>query len=212
MAVMNFPRQQKSEQMRTRISHSGTWMLYLVAALVFYAVPLQSWAHVTESHSTQTYEVILTPGTSLLQAINIAAKIYPDVRRYHGHTLSDVHWRFQWDVLPSGMCAITSVHTTLKTTITLPRLLKWPGADRTEFDTYLAALTRHEEGHKQLWKNAANQIDQAIIQLGPRLSCDSLELDANRLGQSILDRTRAAEIEYDLSTNHGCTQGACLQR
>jgi predicted secreted Zn-dependent protease len=187
-------------------------MRHAATVLLFCAASQNSWGHVTESHSTQKYEVTQAPGTSLLQALNSASPIHRDGHVYHGHTSWNVHWSFQWNTLPNGMCAITSVNTTLTTITTLPQLRRPTGADSPEFDTYLSALIRHEEGHKQFGQNAANEIDSAITHLGPQPNCKSIESEANSAGRAILDRTREAEIEYDRSTKHGCTQGACLKR
>ena len=169
-------------------------------------------AGVTEKHSTQTYEVVQQAGTSLLDAINKASTIRQDGKTFHGYTTWYVAWNFRWNTLSSGQCVITSVNTTVSTNIILPSLRRNANADLQQFDPYIAALTRHEEGHKQFGIDAAKEVDQAILNLEPRANCKQLEIDANNTGRRILERFKALEVEYDKTTKHGCTQGACLRR
>lgn len=187
-------------------------MRHIAAVLLLCTASQPSFCRVTESHSTQTYEVAQNPGASLLRALNSASPIRSDGHIYHGNTAWNVHWVFRWNTSSNGLCAITSVETSLSTTITLPRLRRVSTSDSQDFDIYLSALTRHEEGHKQLGQSAAQEIDDAIARLPPMRSCKELDVEANRTAREILDRTRDAEIEYDRSTRHGCTQGACLKR
>lgn len=172
----------------------------------------QAVAGVTEKHTTQNYEVVQEAGTSLLDAINKASKIRQDGKTFHGHTTWYVAWNFRWNTLSSGQCVITSVNTTVSTNIILPTLRRDANADLQRFDPYIAALTRHEEGHKQFGIDAAKEVDQAILSLEPRANCKQLEIDANNTGRRILERFKALEVEYDKTTKHGCTQGACLRR
>lgn len=180
------------------------------AVLLLCSMAPPSSAHVTENHTTHAYEVSHPPGTSLLNTLNNASPIRHQGRVFHGYTTWHVRWNYQWQGQADGSCAIASVDTRLTTAITLPQLRTADAAERSRFDRYLAALTLHEEGHKRLGQQAAADIDRAILKLRPAPTCQQLENAVHRVGHDILERTRQSEIEYDRTTRHGCTQGACL--
>jgi predicted secreted Zn-dependent protease len=187
--------------------------LHQLAAVFFlFTLSQASLALVTERHSIQTYEVEQAPGASLLSSINRVSPIRQNGKVYHGYTVWRIDWHFRWKSLSNGFCALESVNTKLTTTMTLPKLRKTRVAVVNEFNTFLDALTVHEEGHKQISRKGALDIDTAISQLPPQPDCKTLEFKANNVGNAIVERAKTEQIEYDAATEYGCTQGACLKR
>jgi len=78
---------------------------------------------------------------------------------YDAHTDWFVQWNYWWEQ-SNGLCTITKVETRvniqfilpkMKTSSTLPKLL------REKWRTYMKALLRHEDGHKNIGIRAANR-------------------------------------------------------
>jgi predicted secreted Zn-dependent protease len=131
-------------------------------------------------------------------------------RRFDGHTRWYVSWRYQYKNIGGG-CAIASVTTKVKSTITLPQWRNESRADGTTralWSRYLAALELHEQGHRRHGVDAAHEIDLAIAAMPSAGSCDALGTNANALGMRILQKYQQRDLDYDRDTNHGATQGA----
>ena len=77
-----------------------------------------------------------------------------------------------------------------------------------DWDTYYAALFDHELGHRNLGSRAAAEIENQVLNMGTRDSCEQLESDANEIGKSVIARYSRFEKDYDLTTNHGLNTGA----
>jgi predicted secreted Zn-dependent protease len=103
------------------------------------------------------------------------------------------------------------VQTKVKIDITLPA---WQNENtgsaetRTQWQRYVAALTRHEQGHRQHGVDAAHEIDNAIGTLPPTGNCDALGTKANAAGSDIIRKYNQRDLDYDRDTRHGATQGA----
>ncbi len=186
-------------------------MRFLVTLIACIALTSPCFADVVESGAQQLYEVRQGPGTSLLHALNSASPVRQNGQTFHGHTAWEIRWKFRWNQSAAGLCAITSVTTALSIKTTLPQLTSGTPEGTAEFGRYLPALRTHEEGHAAIARKAAREIDQAIARLPPVSNCQTLESEANRTGQRLLDAARLRDIDYDASTKHGCTQGACLR-
>jgi predicted secreted Zn-dependent protease len=167
-------------------------------------------AEVIETFDLDTYEVDQESDQTLLQAINHVSPIKERGRIFHGYTRWYIKWNYRWWRETDGQCRITSVSVSLDVDMTLPELDEATPAVATEFHRYVSNLRLHEDGHQGIARKAAYRIDEGIRSLGPRENCDALGRAANELGHAILDETRGIERQYDVETNHGCTQGACL--
>jgi predicted secreted Zn-dependent protease len=187
-------------------------MRKIAALFLGVVVTTSAFGAVTEATTRQLYAVHQQSGVSLLVALNNASLVRDAGKIYHAYTEWEVRWSFGWNTSPTGMCEITSVATTLTVKMTLPELKTSTLAGSAEFQKYFPALLRHEEGHRKIGQDAASAADRAIFNLRPMSSCKELERVANRAGMEILERAKRVEIEYDISTEHGCTQGACLAR
>lgn len=194
----------------THFPFEPTALRRAAASLLVCLLATPALAKVTEHEQHQQYPVHQPPGTSLLAALNSASPIRENGRIYHGNTAWDIRWSFRWDRNTMGLCQILGVATRLSVTITLPELKSGTAAGQAEFQRYVQALLFHEEGHKKIAQEAAYAADRAISTLPPMTSCKALASEAQRQGNAILDSARKAGLEYDATTRHGHTQGACL--
>lgn len=167
-------------------------------------------AGVDEEYSEQPYAVQARPDQTLEQALNAATPIIVDGQRFHGYTRWHVRWTFRWWREESGRCNITEAATRLRADVQLPELHGATPRQRALFERYRAALSRHEQGHVQFGRDAAQAIDQGIARLPAAPDCATLERDANALGQRLLREYAQRERDYDRATGHGATQGARL--
>lgn len=180
--------------------------------LVFMLLVTNVFANVKENTSYQKYPVQQQGDMTLLQALNNSSPVREAGNIYHAYTKWNIRWQFMWNQLPSGMCDISSVTTSLEVKMTLPEFAGGNRAFNTQFNQYLSALVLHENGHKKIGRETANTIDRLILNMPRSTSCKKLESDANQLAMNEIERAKKLEIEYDQSTEHGCTQGACLIR
>ena len=130
-------------------------------------------------------------------------------RRFDASTRWNLEWRFDSHNSWQG-CEISRVWTQLKVTMVTPRHgspSSLPEPLRQEWTRYVQRLALHEEGHVRIPSDAARDIEIALNRL-QRSDCATLEREANRIGNEILQRARGAERGYDLQTDYGRTQGA----
>lgn len=167
-------------------------------------------AEVVESFDLDTYEVDQDDDETLLQAINAESPIRQRGQIFHGFTKWFIRWNYRWWEDDNGTCRITEVTTTLDIDMILPELDDATPEAAAEFRRYIRNLRLHEDGHRDIARAAAEKIDAGIRRLPSMASCDALSRAANQFGQGVLAETRVIERQYDVSTEHGCTQGACL--
>jgi len=136
--------------------------------------------------------------------------VQQNAKRHVAHTKWNVSWQFWW--LDSGdSCEISKVTTNLDVTYTLPRLKQtssMPDSVIAHWNKYYSALFEHELGHKDLGSRAAIEIENQILNMGPRDGCEQLEFDANEIGKNVIDEYSRIEKDYDRTTNHGLKTGA----
>ena len=130
--------------------------------------------------------------------------------RWAASTRWDLKWSYPYDRVDGG-CRPGPVSVELVVTYTLPR---WdvaadaPAELVERWDRYVAALTRHEDGHRDIAVDAANAIVGAIEALPAHATCRRLERAADTAARDLVERYRGLQIAYDHSTGHGTTQGA----
>ena len=184
------------------------WLLFITVFLV----PFTATADVEEVVSIRHYTALSTSTATLLETLNAASPVRQNGRTFHGYTSWDIRWTFRWQVGGDGRCAITAVSTKLKAEILIPKLQGADAGGEAAFNRYLTNLRAHEDGHVQIARSAARKVDQTIRSLPAASSCQALEAQANRDGMAIVEAAKKEELAYDVSTAHGCQQGACLAR
>jgi predicted secreted Zn-dependent protease len=109
-------------------------------------------------------------------------------------------------------CRTSDVTVTLDVTIILPVWDIPRDAStvlRREWDRFLGALERHEQGHRAIAVAGARKLADALRLLNGR-SCSALHTAAEYASRDVAAATRAEQIAYDDSTRHGLTQGTAL--
>lgn len=109
-------------------------------------------------------------------------------------------------------CRISDVRVTLAVTIILP-VWDMPrgtsAALRAEWDRFLAALERHELGHRAIALTGAQHLYDALARIRGR-TCDAVHSAAEYASRDQASQTRTEQIAYDDSTRHGLNQGTTL--
>ncbi len=111
-------------------------------------------------------------------------------------------WSFSWQLrqTPDGKC---DADVSFKGQVKLPRLLDAPTHSKdveARWNRYLSRLLVHEAGHVRWAWEQRGQLEEAL-EAGP---CQS----ASAAAQSMLKLIREHDRTYDISTQHGLTQGA----
>lgn len=181
---------------------------YTLIALTACVLPAHAAVDINDHVERYTIEGATPP--ELRREMSAKGPQGKEGQRFDGHTRWYVNWRYQYKNTAGG-CAIASVTTSVKATITLPQWRNEKRADsatRELWTRYLAALDQHEQGHRRHGVDAANEIDLAIAAMPPAGSCDALGANANALGMRILQKYQQRDLDYDRDTRHGATQGA----
>lgn len=130
--------------------------------------------------------------------------------KYDAYTSWKVKWRFYWDNKKTS-CTITDVKTDVAVKFTLPKLAKNTQADsdaKRRWNNYYRALIAHENGHRDFGIEAATEIETALLSMGQRSNCKTLETEANELAHSIISEYGERNKQYDVDTRHGMNDGA----
>jgi predicted secreted Zn-dependent protease len=130
--------------------------------------------------------------------------------RYDAITLWHIAWNYSYE--PMGQrCEILKVSTRVEVAITFPRLKNTaatPAEVVQAFARYTDKLLLHEKGHAQNAIDTAAKIEREIRNMPSRPSCPELKEEANSLARSVVKKANQWDIDYDLRTQHGRTQGA----
>ena len=156
------------------------------------------------------YIVRAQPDQSIGNVLNKSSPFRHDGRVFHSQTKWDVNWHYHWFEKADGKCKMNQVSVEVNSKIILPTLVGASDEQQNRFNTYLKALQIHELGHVDFGKQAARDIDSGIIALPELANCKVLDAAANALGNQLLESYRQKEIQYDVETDHGRTQGASI--
>ncbi|MDD5168047.1 MAG: DUF922 domain-containing Zn-dependent protease [Syntrophales bacterium] len=188
-----------------------SWFLTLLISFAVIIGPISAVHAAPHVSITKKYYSIhgLT-AQELRQQLNRNGVKADNGKTHDAFTRWDVKLRYNFRS-KGNLCAIRSVKAFADVTYTLP---KWsdearaPQELRNRWRRYLLALKKHEDGHRDIGVSAAAEIEQAVGALGPEASCRDVEIKANTLGKSIMEKFRQSERIYDIRTVHGLTQGA----
>lgn len=178
---------------------------WVLLVLNICALPAQAAVDVNEQ--VERYAISGSTPADLRREMDAKGPLGPGGRRFDGYTRWYVSWNYRYNS-KGGLCAIASVTTSVKLTMTLPRWSNENSALREQWTGYVAALEQHEQGHRRHGIDAANEIDRAIAAMPSAGNCDTLGANANALGTSILRKYNQLDLDYDRDTRHGAAQGA----
>lgn len=129
-----------------------------------------------------------------------------------GRTVQQLETRYTLEMGPEG-CRLRGLGLELRVTIHLPRWRpkgRRPEALGRRWDRMLAALTEHEEGHRDNAVWAALGLHRRLSGLGIAPDCLALERIAQRERFKMELRYLQRDQSYDRRTDHGVRQGSVL--
>lgn len=118
-----------------------------------------------------------------------------------GHT----HWHSSYQVTRWEGNTIAEAQVDVQVTVTMPH---WaaassaPVAEQAEWERFLEALTRHEQGHVDLARSYLENAD-SLLQGGD-------EHSAAQQWQDNLQNLQTASDQYDTGNNHGENEGTVI--
>jgi len=127
-----------------------------------------------------------------------------------GMHYSQWRWSFRFTTRPGGRCGLRDATVLLRSRIVLP---EWtnastaPGQIARGWRPFLAALRRHEEGHRNRAKAQGVFLWQSLLGL-EAADCDALQTMVESTADRVINEGREAQVAYDRDTGHGLTQGA----
>lgn len=165
------------------------------------------------SVKTTTYKVQGNSVSDLRARMMQDGPVDAQKRHHPGYTTWRVTWTFGCGVA-GGDARLERVNVKVDVKYTLPEWQKPGDADpelAAKWQDYMAALRKHEDGHRDIGVRAGRRILEMLQQLPAAESCVKAGQAANEAGQKILQSSRDEELEYDRATRHGATQGAVLR-
>lgn len=156
------------------------------------------------------YDVAGNSASKLRNAMNMEGPLDQAGKRFDGRTTWQLTWSFRY--APDGdQCKFTSMSTSLDATTVLPR---WVHGDRVsaslvkKWDSYQAALRRHEDGHYAHGLAAEKEIQTLGQSFHVAGACSTIAKAFNGEANSIIAKYQALDVKYDLDTDHGKNRGA----
>ncbi|WP_018605675.1 DUF922 domain-containing Zn-dependent protease [Uliginosibacterium gangwonense] len=182
--------------------------LRLGAAVGLLSLVACAQAAVRDEVSYQFYDLSLRTGESVYQALSRSSPIRSEGKVFFGYTTWNVHWNYRWWREGDGQCRITENTVLVSSIIQLPQLRGDLGRLQERYERAFAALKLHEQGHVDIGRSVAKEIDHFILSLPEKASCAQLEQAANTGARDILAHSKGQDRDYDARTGHGKTQGA----
>jgi predicted secreted Zn-dependent protease len=156
-----------------------------------------------------TYQV---QGTDTEQIRAQLARCSP-ISAFSADTSYSIDTHYSYYVNTDGQCSISDATVGLHISQTLPQ---WQASTATspktsqQWNTYLAHLTTHENGHAALDVQYARQL-AATLQSFSAPNCNHAGQRITSLVTAKINQLNIANNRYDAQTNHGATQGAILR-
>lgn len=130
---------------------------------------------------------------------------------FHGLTRYTIQWtsKTRWE---GNKCGLESAEVEVNALVFTP---SWDAEGaraslKERWDTYIVALTAHEEDHKHVAVAHANALAAELRALEPTDTCEEIKESVRAAGQQRKAWMRAAQVAYDEETDRGVEQGARL--
>ncbi len=128
---------------------------------------------------------------------------------FDGLTGWSLTWVFRYQRGPE--CALANATVTMDVEIVLPELAQpeaLPPDLAARWQAYVEALEVHEIGHVERQLTLARTLQAEYEAAGGAATCAGLGSGLSALGEQYIERIRLADLQYDVETEHGRTQGA----
>jgi predicted secreted Zn-dependent protease len=181
------------------------WRVLAVAGLAV-GLPM---AHAVDAEIVY-YDVVGNSAEELRHQMDSKGPFGEGGKRVDGYTDWKVTWSYQYAPAADG-CRFTELGITVSATITLPR---WTTGDHAsnallkKWQSYIASLRVHEDGHYSHGVEAADEIKSFGQSFHTSDGCSIFAKNFNDKAASIIEKYRGADAAYDADTKHGRTQGA----
>jgi predicted secreted Zn-dependent protease len=218
-----FATTKKSSFLAKRVRPSAKWLLIsTLAAFLLVANSNNSFSALTAqkdsikpkvSMQTTYYDIDGATVDELKAQMWELGPVDQSGRRNDAFTNWDVRWTYTCQS-QDDTHSIGSVQVNVKVVFIFPRWVVSSDVDKglvNKWKTYLQALQKHENGHKDIAIEAGTEIVRRFEELDSYASCEELGEAINSAGQRVLGEQRRKEIRYDKETDHGLTQGARLR-
>lgn len=113
-----------------------------------------------------------------------------------------------------GRYYLSSIKSDVDIVVTLPRLVHSAKPSQQlalSWSSYIENLTLHELGHRDIAVDIAQEIYRTLASIGSSASRYQLDAEARKQVKEKLKRLKQAQVEYDVETHHGKSQGAVLR-
>lgn len=134
-------------------------------------------------------------------------KTYDSVTNWH------VKWDYDHDRSPEA-CSSGPFKVFVDITFRYPKWVRTDGAPRAlseKWDSYLKSLVEHENGHRDMAVEAAEELSRAVAGLPPAPTCAELDRRVRDLCHERMQRLDDDAKAYDAATQHGSAQGAVFR-
>jgi predicted secreted Zn-dependent protease len=114
----------------------------------------------------------------------------------------------------NGECRLMQVELALDIDITYPlwrEEAQGNDAMRAAWTRFITALEIHEQGHVDLFREAAGELQGRLARLPPAPSCNALAQSIERERQRFDREVNVVQSAYEAQTRNGATQGARLR-
>lgn len=133
--------------------------------------------------------------------------------RFDAKTDWFIHWHYNWhyDNPSQNPCYVTSVSVSADITHFMPQWInKSAGTPELQdkWNTFITNLTTHEHGHDINGRQAANDIEKALMSTPAQSNCSALQAALERNAKNLVAQHNDWDVKYDVDTQHGKTQGA----
>jgi predicted secreted Zn-dependent protease len=178
-------------------------MRHIVLAMfaAFAVAPAEAAVVLTET--VDHYPVRGLSVAALLGSIKANNPINARGPRGAGETRWSIGWSYTWKWIGDRACRIETVTTKLSVTTSLPA---WSEEQRAPkgvqkwWQTQLAALAAHENGHRGHALDAANEFDRDVTALPATPNCGEA---IAALATQVVEKYHAIDAEFDTETDYG---------
>jgi predicted secreted Zn-dependent protease len=123
-------------------------------------------------------------------------------------------WKIKWDYgynNAANSCKADSFTVNVEVVFHLPKWVRTDEAPRAlvdKWDTFVKNLLTHEKGHRDLAIAAASELAHSVAELPPAETCADLDKEVQTLSRMSMKKLNEEQKKYDVTTDHGHTQGA----
>jgi len=179
----------------------------LLFITLFSSINLMASPKVNESYDF--YKIYPSQVESLGSELDLKADNKANGKNYRARAQWDVQLDYKWEVSGSN-CKISSVTTAVNVNYVMPKLFSESVSTsiKDTFNKYYLALMHHEKGHKNTGVRAAKELALIIRNMPSMSNCQKLSERVTEKSNSILQKYRQLDKNFDKYTKHGHTQGA----